>query len=182
MNDEQIIKMLFGRSEEAIRELEKQYGKLVRVMVGNVLSSEEDTGECVNDTWLAVWNTIPPQKPQSLAGYVCRISKNIALRRYRDEHRKKRSGVIVALEEFAESLPGKTLEEDYDVQTLIEGINTYLGKQEKENRLIWLAYYWSGVSVKEISERMGMTKSAVTTRLSRTKKGMWEYLEKEGLL
>lgn len=182
MNDEQIMKLLFDRSEDAIKELEKQYGKLVRMIAGNVLNSEEDTGECVNDTWLAVWNTIPPEKPRSLAGYVCRVSKNIALRRYRDEHRQKRSGIIIALEEFAENLPGKTLEEDYAVRTLIEGINTYLGQQEKENRLIWLAYYWSGVSVKEISERMGMTKSAVTTRLSRIKKGMWEYLKKEELL
>lgn len=182
MNDEQIIHLLFARSEKGITELENQYGTLARLTAFKVLGSEDDAGECVNDTWLAVWNTIPPQRPRSLAGYICRIARNTALRRYRDEHRKKRSGVVVALEELAESLPGKTLEEDYAVQELIRGINTYLGTLEKENRLIWLAYYWSGMSAPEIAGRMGMTKSAVTTRLSRTKKGMWEYLGKEGLL
>jgi RNA polymerase sigma-70 factor (ECF subfamily) len=89
---------------------------------------------------------------------------------------------MVALEEFAESLSGRTLEEDYSVQSLIEGINTYLGLLEKENRLIWLAYYWAVEGVPQIAARMGMTKSAVTTRLSRTKKGMWDYLKKEELL
>jgi RNA polymerase sigma-70 factor (ECF subfamily) len=182
MGDQQIIELLFARSETGICELEQQYGKLVRLVAGNVLDNAEDVGECVNDTWMAVWNTIPPQRPQSLSGYVCRISKNIALRRYRDAHRKKRNGVMVALEEFAESLSGRTLEEDYSVQSLIEGINTYLGLLEKENRLIWLAYYWAVEGVPQIAARMGMTKSAVTTRLSRTKKGMWDYLKKEELL
>lgn len=182
MGDQQIIELLFARSETGIRELEQQYGKLVRLVAGNVLDNAEDVGECVNDTWMAVWNTIPPQRPQSLSGYVCHISKNIALRRYRDAHRKKRNGVLVALEEFAQCLPGRTLEEDYRVQSLIDGINTYLGLLEKENRLIWLAYYWAGEGVPQIAARMGMTKSAITTRLSRTKKGMWDYLKKEELL
>ena len=182
MNDEHIINLLFRRSEDGIKELENQYGKLARLIALNVLNNEEDAGECVNDTWMAVWNTIPPRKPDSLAGYVSKISRNIALRRYRDEHRKKRSGVVASIEEFAENLSGRTLEEDYNLQSLIEGINTYLGKLPKDNRLIWMAYYWAGLSKADIAKRMGYSISAVNTRLSRVKKDMFEFLKKEDLI
>lgn len=100
------ITVLFDRPEPAFSELDHSYGRLVQNIMEHILNDEEDIKECVNDTWLAVWNTIPPQRPDSLLKYVCRIAKNKALHRHRDEHRKKRSAVTVVLDELSEFLPG----------------------------------------------------------------------------
>lgn len=182
MEEQRLLDMLFARSDRAVQELERQYGRLVRLVADNVLNNHEDASECVNDTWLAVWNSIPPNRPDSLLNYVCRTAKNIALKRFRDDHRKKRSGMTVALEELENCLEGASLEEELGEKEIIFAMNTYIGTLDRDNRFIWVYHFWTGASPEEIAERLGMTKSAVTNRLFRMRKGLRAYLEKEGLL
>lgn len=182
MEEQRLLDMLFARSDRAVQELERQYDRLVRLVADNVLNNHEDASECVNDTWLAVWNSIPPNRPDSLLNYVCRTAKNIALKRFRDDHRKKRSGMTVALEELENCLEGASLEEELGEKEIIFAMNTYIGTLDRDNRFIWVYHFWTGASPEEIAERLGMTKSAVTNRLFRMRKGLRAYLEKEGLL
>lgn len=182
MEDQRIISLLFSRSEEALKELEHSYGRLVRSIANNIVHNQETALECENDTWLAVWNTIPPTRPESLGNYVCRIVKNISLTRYRDEHCKKRNASIVQWDELEECLAGASMEDEAALHEITEAINGFLKKQEWENRMIWMSYYWSGVSVAEIAERLQLRKGAVKMRLSRMRMALRSNLEKEGLL
>lgn len=182
MEDQKIVSMLFSRSEEALKELEYSYGRLVRSIADNIVHNRETALECANDTWLAVWNTIPPTRPESLGNYVCRIVKNIALTRFRDEHCKKRNASIVQWDELEECLAGASMEDEVGLHAVTEEINVFLKKQEWENRMIWMCYYWSGVSVAEIADRLRMRKGTVKMRLSRMRTALRADLEKEGLL
>lgn len=182
MEEQKLLDMLFARSDKAVQELEQQYGRLVGIVANNILGNPEDAGECANDTWLAVWNSIPPNRPDSLINYVCRTAKNIALKRFRDDHRKKRSGMTVALEELEDCLTGASLEEELAEKEIISAMNAYIGTLDQENRFIWVYHFWTGASPEEIAGRLGMTKSAVVNRLFRMRKGLRTYLEKEGLL
>lgn len=182
MEEQKLLDMLLARSDRAVQELEGQYGRLVGMIANNILGSPEDASECTNDTWLAVWNSIPPNRPDSLMNYVCRIAKNIALKRFRDDHRRKRSGMTVALDELADCLAGVSLEDAYAEQEIIRAMNVYIGTLDKENRFIWVCHFWTGASAEEIAERLGMTKGAVVNRLSRMRKGLRKYLGQEGLV
>lgn len=182
MEEQKIIELLFARSEPALSELDRSYGRLVQSIMGHILNDEEDIKECVNDTWLAVWNTIPPQRPDSLLNYVCRIAKNKALHRYRDEHRKKRSAVMVALDELSEFLPGDSLDEQYNMRETIRILNAFLAEQTEENRNIFVLRYWVGLRPDEIAIKTGLTKNTIAIRLTRMRKGLKACLREEGIM
>ena len=181
MEEQRIINLLFERAEPVLAELDRKYGRLVYKIMSNILDNEEDIRECMNDTWLAVWNSIPPQRPDSLLQFVCRIAKNKALHRYRDGHRKKREGLTVSLEELSDYLPGTSLEEEYTMGEAIRILNLFLGEQTQENRNIFVLRYWAGVKPEDIAARTGLSRNAVSIRLSRMRKGLKARLRKEGL-
>ncbi len=178
--DGEIIDLFFKRSQNAISALEEKYGRLLFQVSYNILNNPEDASECVNDTYLGVWNTIPPTKPESLIHYVCSIARNISLTRFRNAHAKRRDGLFVALEELENCIPDQSLEEQVALRQLGQAIDAFLDTLDQKSRLAFIYRYWMGDSVKRISEVLGMSVNNVSIRLSRTRKKLKKYLEEEG--
>lgn len=181
MEDLQIISLYQQRSHDAIRETEARYGRLVRSIAKNILGNEEDAQECANDTYLAVWNSIPPQNPASFMSYICKIVKNQALMRIRHDTVKKRSAELVAIDELIEVLPGKSLEDEILARELGRHIAAFLEYMEKTDRIIFVRRYWYGDPVRDIADDLHMTANSVSIRLHKLRNRLKSYLEKEGL-
>ena len=180
MDDKQIVALLWGRSQEALAGIEEVYGQQLQRMAANILGSEEDARECVNDTYLALWNSIPPQKPDPLGAYAFRICKNTAISRLRKSKAAKRGELTVSLEELAECIGEDTLQQITDSKALGEAIDRFLGTLSKENRILFLRRHWFGDSVCQIAKDRAMSETAVSIRLSRTRSRLRDYLIKEG--
>lgn len=177
MDDQQILTLLWQRSENAISTLAQQFGNLLYRITHNLLGNPQDAEECVNDTYLAVWNSIPPKRPEPLQPYICRIGRNIALNRLRSNTAQKRSGYEVSLDELAGCIPAPCLE---DGRALGQAMDAWLDTLNKDNRIIFLRRYWFGDSIKDISVAFSMKESAVSVRLSRLRDSLKAYLIKEG--
>ena len=184
MDDKNIIGLLYARSEQAIGELAKKYGKLVRRVASNILNNADDAEECENDTWLACWNSIPPEYPQVLTNYVCRIARNLAVSRYRSATAQKRSSRYdVALEELADSLSCKeSMEDEIQAQELGEAINRFLAGLREEDRVLFVRRYWFSDSVPDLAKLLDCPENRISVRLFRIRDKLHCYLRKEGLL
>ena len=178
MEDRLIIKLFFQRSETAIGELAQKYGNLCKTISINIVKNKEDAEECVNDTWLAVWNTIPPETPNPLQAYVCRITRNLSLKKYYSNTAQKRNKFYdVSLEEIAECLEsGRNVEEEILVKELEEEINRFLGSLKKKERVLFVLRYWYCFTPDEIGVKMHMTANAVTVHLYRIREKLQKYL------
>ena len=183
MEDQKIIELFFARSEQAIAQLENKYGNRCLQVAGNILNNRLDAEECVNDAYLAVWDTIPPQKPDPLLTYVCRIVRNLSIKRYHANSALKRNSYYdVALDELEECLQTKeTVENEIAVAELAETINQFLSTLSKENRMMFVRRYWFSDSVADIAEMFEMSSRNVSLRLLRVRKGLKKYLKKEGM-
>lgn len=184
MEDREIIELYFERSERAIEETSKKYEGYCFQIAYNILNNHEDSYECLNDTWLNVWNAIPPSRPDRLSSYLGKITRNLALNVYQKEHRKKRGGgqVDVAYEELEMVLSGGNLpEEQVEQKLLTECINRYLETLSVTKRMVFVGRYWYFESIEQIAGHMGISQSKVKTTLFRVRKGLKEYLEKEGI-
>ena len=184
MTDEEIIGLFFERSEQAISELAKKHGSAVSRVALNILNDEEDAKECVNDTWLGVWNSIPPNRPDPLRTYVCRIARNLATKRYHANSAKKRdSQYDLALEEFAECVPDESNVEDaLAAKDLAEIINRFLDTLSYEDKFVFMRRYWYADSLADIAKMAGMSYNSVAVRLHRVKGKLKKLLLKEGVL
>ena len=182
MDDSQIISLFFLRDQQAITAVQEQYGALVRRIGRNVLCREEDVAECESDTYLGLWNVIPPEKPNPLAAFIAKIARNIALNRRRHEMAEKRRGDSfgVSMEELGDILPAASVEEQFSAAELGRAINTFLLQEDTESRKLFLRRYWFGDSVSSLASEMGMGENAVSARLSRMRKRLKMYLTKEG--
>lgn len=181
MEDEEIIKMFFDRSEEAIKALHSKYGALCNKVSYNILHSGEDAKECVNDAMYKAWETIPPNKPKSLSAYVAKIARNIALDRYRFSHRKKREGLNEICEETEDIyISADTVAQQAEGKALGEAISKFLREQPEKKRKMFLCRYWLCEDVDIIAEKFSSNKNAVYTALSLIRKDLKEYLKKEG--
>ncbi len=183
--DQRIIDLYFARSEEAIAETNLRYGAYCRKIADSILGCDEDTEECVNDTWLKVWESIPPARPGSLKAYLAKITRNLAIHRYEKERAKKRGGgeVPLVLSELAECIPDPSSAEDgFSKAMLTDALNRFLGKLTREKRILFLRRYWYNASVKEIARDMGMSESKVKSILHRLRGELKLLLEKEGIL
>ena len=181
MDDRGIVKLLFARAERALAELKKRFGKRLLGIAMNILGSQRDAEECENDTYLAVWNTVPPKKPDPLAGYVYGVGRNIALDRCKYLTARKRDGRYdVSLEELESCIPAPALEEQVQARELGEAINRYLKGLNENNRGIFLRRYWFGDPVEQIARDFATTPGAVSLRLSRMRTRLHAHLVKEG--
>jgi RNA polymerase sigma-70 factor (ECF subfamily) len=173
-----------ARSEQAITELQGKYENQLNQIAWNILNDRLDAEECVNDTYLAVWNTIPPQKPDPLLTYVCRIVRNLSIKRYHANTAQKRnSHYDVALDELEECIQAKTtVESEYDVKELAEEINRFLRTLSRENRIMFIRRYWFADSVEDIAKMFNTSSRNVSLRLLRVRQKLKKYLEKEGVL
>lgn len=182
MEDMHIIRLFFDRAEGAVDALAKKYGAMLRRICTNILASPEDAAECVNDTYLAVWNAIPPASPDPLSTYVYKVCRNTALKRLRTNGAQKRSAYRVSLEELSECIPDHSLSEALEARELGRAIDRFLDTLSKENRVIFLRRYWFGDSLGDISQLTGLRTNALTVRLSRMRTALRAYLNKEGYL
>lgn len=183
MEDGIILQMLWNRAEQAIDALTAKFGRRLTATAMNILNSRQDAEESVNDTYLAVWNTIPPQRPESLSGFVYRVGRNQALKRLRANTAQKRgSSYELSLDELAECIPAPALDEAVEARALGLAIDAFLDTVSKDSWVIFLRRYWFGDSVKEIARSLGMTQNAVSVRLNRTRQQLHTYLYKEGYL
>lgn len=179
MEDQLIIELFFERSEQAIEELSKKYGRLCTAVSYNILENEEDAKECVNDTYLAAWDTIPPRRPNPLQTYICKITRNLSLKKYHSNYAQKRNHAYdVVLEEVAGCLVSReNVEDEILVKELSEQINEFLCTLKKIERAMFIQRYWYCTSIPEIAKKMNMSTNQVTVRLYRTREKMKKYLE-----
>lgn len=184
LEDEQIIDLFFERSEQAVGELDRKYGSAVSKTAANLLHSKQDVEECVNDTWLGVWNSIPPHRPDPLVSYVCRIARNLAVSRLRrDAAAKRNGGFDLVLDEIQDFLPASMdVEAEYEVRELLDRINRFLSALPYDDRFLFVRRYWYADSVKEIAAAMRVREGLVSVRLFRLREKLRKSLEKEGLL
>ena len=184
MEDQLIIKKLYERSEEAVRELSEKYGTLCKGIANRILSNEQDAEECLNDALLAVWNTVPPENPDPLSAYVCRITRNISLKKYHANTAKKRNTHYdLALDELAECLAGdSSVEDEILAKELEQGINDFLSELKKSDRIIFVKRYWFLASISEIADSVGRSRNYVTVHLHRSRKKLENYLKMKGLI
>ena len=184
MEDSQIVDLFFERSEQAISELDKKYGAAVKKTAANILHSQQDAEECANDTFLAVWESIPPHRPEPLVSYVCRIARNLAVSKLRSETAQKRNRSLdLVLDELEEFIPSAlSVEADYDYKEIVEEINRFLSTLDYNDRFLFVRRYWFADSVKEISAAMNERESRISMRLFRLREKLRKTLKKEGLL
>ena len=181
MEDRRLIGLLFARSEQAITALAQRFGRRLYVTAYNILNSREDAEEAVSDTYLAIWNAIPPEQPDPLEGYVYRTGRNIALKKLRFLSAQKRSSQYdISLEELSAVLSGESLEETLDARILGQTIDYFLDTLPKQSRILFLRRYWFGDSIKQLSKDFSLSENTISVRLSRIRTQLKDYLNKEG--
>ncbi len=176
---EMIVGLLFRRDEEGLRQAELRYGAGMLSLAGNITGSRETAEEIVNDALLRVWNSIPPEHPQSLHAYVMRIVRNLAISRVRIESAKKRPDVVCELDE-ALPAPGTPGEDPVEEYSLGNAVNSFLGGIDERSRRVFVLRYFREEEISGIAQKMKMTEDAVKSVLKRTRKKLKKHLENEG--
>ena len=181
MEDEKIVLLYWKRDEDAIRQTERRYGHYCHTIAYNVLCSHEDADECVNDTYDGAWRAIPPQKPNRLASFLGRITRNLAIDRLRYNSAQKRGlEVESAIEEYWECIPNGDAAVE-DEMELKRAINGFLASLDAKTRVIFMRRYWYSMSVRDIAVRMRLSESNVSVILHRTRNKFKDYLTKDGI-
>jgi RNA polymerase sigma-70 factor (ECF subfamily) len=183
MEDKQIIGLFWLRDETALRETQQKYDRLCRQIAHNILTDVQDVNECLNDSYLTLWQTIPPQRPQNLAAFLLKITRNLSLKRLAYNSAQKRSpGLLLSLDELAEALPAAAnIEDEITKQQLITAINQFLRRQNEQNRALFLRRYWYFDSLPQICRQFNLTENAAAARLFRLRKSLKNFLQKEGI-
>lgn len=182
LEDSKIIELFFARAEQAIMELSAKYGTVCGRIARNILKNDLDAEECVNDTYLAAWNTIPPQKPNPLRTYIFRIVRNISIAKYHANTSVKRNSYYdVALEELENCLAASvTVEQEISAKELFRQIDRFLATLDEESQMMFVRRYWYADSISDISERFQTSSNNVSVRLSRLRNKLKSHLKKEG--
>lgn len=185
MEDSQIIALYFRRSEQAIQETDRKFGPYCFQIAWNILDNRQDAEECVSDTYLTAWKSIPPTRPNRLSAFLGKITRHIALDRWRRRSAGKRGGgeVQLALEELEECIPGKDTPEDaLRRKEFRDGLNRFLTTLPEQERMIFVSRYWYLRSIREISQGTGLSEGSIKTRLFRTRSKLRTFLSEGELL
>ena len=183
MDDQKIIELYWTRSEDALLATEEKYGKYCYSIAYRILNDHEDAMECVNDTYLRAWNSMPPERPDNLAAFLRKIARNLSLDRYKRDRTEKRGGeqTELALEELEMCITsGQDPLESMEMQELAGLINSFLFEQPERNRNIFLRRYWMLEPVKDIAGFYGESESKIKSILFRMRKKLAKLLEEEG--
>ncbi len=181
ISDKQILALLFSRAEEAIEALSAAYGRQLHRIAMNILGDLRDAEECVDDTYLAVWNAIPPKQPDPLAGFVLKTGRYISLARLRrDTARRRDTGSDLSLDELAGCIGGGDPAEAWEARELGRAIDRFLDTVPPESRVLFLRRYWFGDSVRDAGKFVSLTENAAAVRLNRLREKLRTYLIKEG--
>ncbi|MCR5267540.1 MAG: sigma-70 family RNA polymerase sigma factor [Lachnospiraceae bacterium] len=182
MQDHEIVALYWDRNENAIVQTNTKYGAYCRKIAMNIVASAEDSEECVNDTYLSAWNSMPEERPALLAPFLAAIIRNHALDLYRKSHSRKRGAgeVPLALDELIEVAGNSSTEEAVDHAVLSSHINSFLAGLEETNRKIFVRRYFYVDALSDIAKAYGMSESGVKSQLFRLRQKLKEFLEKEG--
>ena len=184
MRDYEIVDLYWKRSEAAIAETSAKYGSYCHAISYNILNNDEDAKECVDDTWLGAWNSIPPQRPNRLAAYLGKITRNFSLNRYKQYAAEKRGGgqTELALAELEDCIPDSaTIEQMVEEKALVEAINRFLYTLPEQKRNIFIRRYWYLYAIRDIASAYGVSESKVVSLLFRMRHELKKHLEKEGI-
>lgn len=184
MEDSVIIDLYWDRNEQAIQYTSEKYGRYCSVIAANVLNRNEDVEECLNDTWMKTWNSIPDERPAIFKGFLGVITRNLAIDKYRKMHAKMRGegSVELIFDEMVECVSKSTPEKEFEQKELSKAINEFLEKTKIDYRVIFVRRYFYMESIKDISKRYGITESRAKSILFRLRKELKKHLEKEGFV
>ena len=182
MLDAQIVELYWNRDERAIAESDAHYGAYCRRIAMNILSSREDSEECVNDTWHRTWDNVPPQRPNSLAAFFGRIVRNLSISRYRKNHAMKRyDGITILLSELDDCIPAHgSVTQAVEGKLLTEIIDRWLARLLREDRVLFVRRYWNGEAIKSLAKECGVTQNQMAQRMMRLRRDLKSALEQEG--
>lgn len=183
MEDKKIVDLFWQRNHQAIIEIQNKYGKLCLQLANRITGSLQDAEEIVNETYLGMWNRIPPEKPQHLKSFVCKITRNISIDRVRYYQAEKRKHDLhVSLEELQDILSGTdTPESIYDRKETAAYISDFLRSIKSEKRIMFLQRYWYCKTISEIANEFDITEGKVKVTLHRVRRELKKYLEDKGV-
>lgn len=181
MTDAEIVQMFWRREETAIAQTQARYGAYCTQIAMNILSSREDAEECVSDTWLQAWHTIPPQQPRSLRAYLGRIVRNLALNRWSHNHAQKRDcGMEQLLSELEDCIPAPDIaQRKLETAALSEIISDWLETLPRSDRILFVRRYWYGDTLQELAGRTGVPANKLAQKMLRLRRGLKAALERE---
>ena len=183
MEDYQIVDLYWARKEKAIAETEKKYGKMLHSLSYSLLSSHEDAEECVNDTYLDAWNTMPSARPMYLGSFLSKITRRLSIDRWRREHREKRGGVAGVIEELTDCIPDEdTPAREYERGLLRGELNAFLRTLPEEKRAIFVRRYFYAQEIRTIAQEVGVSEANVKIVLHRLREQLKQRLEACDLL
>ena len=185
MEDIEIIELYWQRSQEAIGQTDSKYGGMCRGISYSILSSREDSEECVSDTYLTLWQRMPPERPGYLRAFIAAIVRNLSLKYLRSRRSIKRGGgeAMLALEELDQCLTSEcSVEKSYEYKELTAAIENFLRSLSPADRDIFICRYWLFLPTAETAKRLRLSKSRVNTGLFRTRKKLADYLSREGFI
>lgn len=183
MQDRQIVELYWQRNEQAIEQTDRKYGLYCRTVANNILHNDEDSKECVNDTWLRAWNAMPPNRPTKLQMFLAKITRNLALDRYRTYTAEKRGGgeIPLVLSELETCIPALgDVEENFLAKELSTSINRFVRQLPEQEGNIFVRRYFFAESISAIADRYGYTHNNIAVILSRVRRKLKVHLEKEG--
>lgn len=183
MEDSAIIDLYWSRDQRAIEETAGKYGPFLHSLAWNILRSQGDAEECVNDTYLRAWNAMPPARPAALRAWLGRIARNLSLDRWKEGRTQKRGGGSVLLGELEDCVPAPHgVEQQLEDQEVASLISTFLRRLPAESRIVFLRRYWYGQELADIAAERGCGVGKIKSSLFRTRKALRAYLEQEGVL
>lgn len=181
MDDSIILQLFWQRAQTGLSALAEKYGTRLYATAKNIVGDHHIAEECVNDTYLALWHSIPPQRPNPLSAYAFRITRNIALKRLRDDHAScRRSDYDVSLDALSDCIGQDALENTINAKELGQLINRFLGTLSAENRNLFLRRYWFGDPVHQLAKDFHLSENTVSVRLNRIRQKLRTYLIQEG--
>lgn len=182
MEDQQIVTLYWQRNETAIDQTQKKYDSYLQKIAWNILNDREDAGESVNDTYLAAWDSIPPNRPKVLSTYLGKLTRRISIDRLRKRTAQKRGSgeYTLCLDELSSCAAPGSPEEQLELQALADSIALFLKDQSREIRQVFIGRYYYMDPVKDIARYCGITEAKVKVLLHRTRQALREHLQKEG--
>ncbi len=178
MEDIDIIEMYSNKNQDAIPQTAIKYGKLLYKIAYGILINHEDSEETVNDSYQGVWDKIPPQKPDNLRAFVCRITRNISITRVRKNQAKKRDGILIELSELEPD--NNSIEQSLDLKELTATIENFLLNQSKMDRVLFVRRYFFNISIQDLAEEFNSAENKITSKLFRIRQKLKTKLQQEG--
>lgn len=182
MDDIAIIDLYFERNELAICETDSKYGKLCFTIANNILSNHEDSEECVNDTYINTWNSIPPTRPCNFRAFLCRITRNLSIKRLRHSLTAKRNkNLVVSLSELSDNDPETSYTPEHEYEFIGKLISDFLRNESEDVRNIFIRKYYFMDSVDDIAKKYGFSLSKIKSALFHCRNKLKAYLKEEGV-